>query len=79
MKCFPDKEDTHSMTHAAVTIQITPKSVPSTLSWMEEVGAVTQVLSHAGILKAIEEYVRFARISLPVSLTRRSSNTPAVL
>jgi hypothetical protein len=46
---------------------------------MEEVGVVAQILSHAGILKAIEEYVRFARISLPVSLTRRSSNTPAVL
>jgi len=40
------------MTPSAVTIQITPKSVPSTPSWMGEVGAVAQVLSHAGILKA---------------------------
>src|SRR5712691_6575094 len=49
------------MTPSAVTIQITPKSVPSTPSWMGEVGAVAQVLSHGGILKALEKYVRFAR------------------
>lgn len=49
------------MMHAAVTIQITPNSVPSTPSWMGEVGVVAQVLFHGGILKALEEHVRFAR------------------
>src|SRR5438270_13682286 len=49
------------MTHPTVTIQISPKSVPSTPSWMAEVGAVAQVLSQRGILKALQEQVRFAR------------------
>jgi len=49
------------MTHFAVTIQITPKSVPSTPCWMGEAAAFAQVLTHAGILKAIQEQVRFAR------------------
>ncbi len=47
------------MTHSAVTIQITPTSVPATPSWMGEVGAVAQVLAHEGILKALQEQVRF--------------------
>jgi hypothetical protein len=33
------------MTPSAVTIQITPQSVPSTPSWMGEVGVVAQVLA----------------------------------
>ncbi len=49
------------MTHPSVTIQMTPQSAPSTPSWMGEVAAVAQVLSHVGILKAIQERVRFAR------------------
>jgi hypothetical protein len=49
------------MTHSSVTIQITPESAPSTPSWMGEVAAVAQVLSHVGILKAIQQRVRFAR------------------
>ena len=49
------------MTHSAVTIQITPTSVPATPSWMGEVGAVAQVLAHEGILKALQEQVRFTR------------------
>ena len=49
------------MTNPSVTIQITPESAPSTPSWMGEVAAVAQVLSHVGILKAIQERVRFAR------------------
>jgi hypothetical protein len=49
------------MTHASVTIQITPEPSPSTPSWMGEVAAFAQVLSHMGILKAIQEQVRFAR------------------
>jgi hypothetical protein len=52
---------TTSMTHPSVTIQISPESVPSTPSWMGEVAAVAQVLGHVGILKAIQERVRFAR------------------
>ena len=49
------------MTHAQVTIQITPKSVPSTPSWMGEVAAFAQVLTHTEILTKIQEQVRFAR------------------
>jgi hypothetical protein len=49
------------MTLSSVTIQITPESMPSTPSWMGEVAAFAQVLTHTGILKAIQEQVRFAR------------------
>jgi hypothetical protein len=49
------------MTHAAVTIQITPQSVPSPPSWLGEVAVFAQVLSHTGTLKTIQEQVRFAR------------------
>src|SRR6266702_5009890 len=51
------------MTHSAVSIQITPKSVPSTPCWMGEVGAVAQVLSHEGTLKAFyEQLLPFAEV-----------------
>jgi hypothetical protein len=50
------------MAHSSVTIQITPQSVPSIPSWMGEVAAVAQVLSHVGILKAIQQRVQFARV-----------------
>jgi hypothetical protein len=46
---------------SSVTIQITPESKPSTPSWMGEVAAFAQVLTHTGILKAIQDQVRFAR------------------
>ena len=49
------------MTHPAVTIQVNPTSVPSTPSWMGEVAAVAHVLTHLGLLKAIEDHVQFAR------------------
>src|SRR5437870_4223772 len=49
------------MAHSSVTIQITPQSVPSLPSWMGEVAAVAQVLSHVGILQAIQQRVRLAR------------------
>jgi hypothetical protein len=52
------------MTHSSVTIQIAPQSAPSTPSWFAEVGAVAQLLSHVGILKAIQQRVRFARARL---------------
>jgi hypothetical protein len=58
---FPGGEPTRHMTLSSVTIQITPESKPSIPSWMGEVAAVAQVLSHAGILKAIQHQVRFAR------------------
>jgi hypothetical protein len=49
------------MTHSSVTIQITPESVPSPPFWLGEAAAFAQVLSYTGILKAIQEQVRFAR------------------
>ncbi len=50
-----------SMTHPSVTIQVAPESVPSTPSWMGEVAAVAHVLTHVGLLNAIEDHVQFAR------------------
>src|SRR6266702_3388383 len=49
------------MTHPSVTIQITPESAPSLPSWMGEVAAFAQVLTHVGLLKAIQKHVQFAR------------------
>jgi hypothetical protein len=49
------------MTPASVTIQITPESRPAIPSWMGEVAAFAQVLTHEGILKTITEQVRFVR------------------
>lgn len=50
-----------SMTHASVTIQITPDSKPSMPSWMGEVATFAQILAQTGILQAIQDRVRFAR------------------
>jgi hypothetical protein len=47
------------MTQSAVTIQITTTSFPSPPAWLGEVAVFAQVLT--GNLKAIQEYVRFAR------------------
>jgi hypothetical protein len=44
-----------------VTIQITPQSAPSPPSWLGEVAAFAQVLTHTGLLKTIQDEVRFAR------------------
>src|SRR6266851_3827552 len=52
---------TPSMTQMSVTIQVNPESVPSTPSWMGEVAAMAQVLTHVGVFKAIQDQVRFAR------------------
>ena len=49
------------MTHASVTIQVAPQSLPSTPCWMGEVAAFAQVLSHAGLLTTIQTHVQFAR------------------
>ena len=51
----------HRMTLSPVTIQITPESKPAIPSWMGEVAAFAQVLTHEGILKTIQDQVRFAR------------------
>ena len=49
------------MEQTSVTIQITPESKPAIPCWMGEVAAFAKLLEHAGILKAIQEQVRFAR------------------
>ena len=49
------------MTYPGVTIQVAPDSVASPPSWMGEVAAFAQVLSHVGLLKAIQNHVQFAR------------------
>jgi len=50
-----------TLSPVTVTIQITPESKPSTPSWMGEVAAFAQVLSHEGTLKTVQGQVRFAR------------------
>jgi hypothetical protein len=59
--CFLKGEHNPSMTQTSVTIQIAPDSQLSTPSWMGEVAAMAQALTHVGVLKAIHERVRFAR------------------
>jgi hypothetical protein len=49
------------MEQTPVTIQITPESKPAIPCWMGEVAAFAQILTHTGILKQIQEQVRFAR------------------
>ena len=49
------------MTHPSGIIQIVPESLPSTPSWMGEMAAMAQVLTHVGVLTAIQQRVRFAR------------------
>ena len=49
------------MTHASVDIQIAPESAPSLPCWFAEVAIVAQLFKTSGLLKAIEERVRFAR------------------
>lgn len=49
------------MTLSSVTIQITPESKPALPGWMGEVAAFAQVLTQTGMLKTIQEQVRFAR------------------
>src|SRR5260370_42494326 len=49
------------MTPSAVTIQISPSSLPSPPSWLGEVAAFARVMTYVGLLNAIQEHVRFAR------------------
>ena len=54
-------EDTPSMTHASVHIQIAPESAPTTPCWFAEVAMVAQCLKTYGLVDLIETKVRFAR------------------
>jgi hypothetical protein len=49
------------MTHSSVHIQIAPESVPSIPSWFGEVAIVAELFTRSGLLKTIEEHVRFVR------------------
>ncbi|GHO56627.1 hypothetical protein [Ktedonobacter robiniae] len=49
------------MTPPAVSIQITPESVPAIPSWFAEMTVIALYLRHRGALSMIEERVRFAR------------------
>ena len=49
------------MTHSSVQLQITSEDHPSVPNWFAEVAIVAQVFTTSGILKNIEEQVRFAR------------------
>lgn len=64
------------MTQPSVTIPITPASMPSTPSRMGEVAAFAQVLTHTGILKKIQEQVRFARARFGKSRPHRFRRGP---
>src|SRR6266496_1158305 len=49
------------MTHSSVHLQMAPEDRPSVPCWFGEVAIVAQLLSTSGILKDIEQRVRFAR------------------
>jgi hypothetical protein len=49
------------MTPSSVSIQITSESKLAMPSWMSEVAAFAQVLTHTSMLKTIQDRVRFAR------------------
>lgn len=49
------------MTHSPVHLQITSEDQPSVPNWFAEVAIVAQVFIASGVLKRIEEQVRFAR------------------
>src|SRR5579859_1973465 len=50
-----------SMAQASLTIQTSPEPVPAIPPWFGEVAIVAQLLTSSGVLKSIEEQVRFAR------------------
>jgi len=52
---------TRHMMLSRVSVQITPGLSPSLPSWVGEVAAFAQVLTHAGILNAIQNQVCFVR------------------
>ena len=56
-----NKENTRSMTHPSVHLQMASEDLPSIPNWFGEVAIVAQVFITSGVLKNIEEQVRFAR------------------
>ena len=58
---FPQGGYLITLSQSSVPIQIVPESRPSTPSWLGEVAVFAQVLTHLGLLKAIQMHVRFAR------------------
>jgi hypothetical protein len=54
-------QETACMEQVSVRMQISEASLPSLPSWLAEVAAFAQVLTHEDILKAVQEQVRFAR------------------
>jgi hypothetical protein len=48
-------------TPTPVTVQITPEPSPAAPTWMGEVAVFAHVLTYTGMLKTIQEQVRFAR------------------
>src|SRR6266496_1877860 len=60
-KPYPSKENTGSMTHPSVHLQISSEVVPSVPCWFAEVVIVAQLFTTSGLLQAIEQRVRFAR------------------
>jgi len=55
------KENTGSMTHSSVHLQIASDDQPSVPDWFAEVAIVAQVFTTSGVLHRIEEQVRFSR------------------
>jgi len=55
------QENTGSMTHSSVPVQIASEDHPSVPNWFAEVAIVAQVFTTSGVLSRIEEQVRFAR------------------
>jgi hypothetical protein len=61
-KPYPtSKENTRSMTHSSVHLQMTSENRPSVPHWLSEVAIVAQVFTTSSVLKNIEDQVRFAR------------------
>ncbi|SRR5258707_2463126 len=54
-------QETYGVASSSVCIQISEASLPSIPSWLGEAAAFAQVLTHLGLLQAIQEHVRFAR------------------
>src|SRR5437763_14695744 len=56
-----NKENTRSMTHPSVHLQMASEDLPSVPNWFGEVAIVAEVFITSGVLKNSEEQVRFAR------------------
>ena len=58
-----------------VTVQIQPSPSPAIPTWMGEVAVFAHVLTHTGMLKTIQEQVRFARARFAIVM-RLIQNVP---